>query len=142
MYSQKSSMPVIIRLHDISMLARAERQFWSLWMILILLALTAPSIWSSSASAATKTLKLAHVGTLDGAIGRGAIRFADNLQYVSAGAMDVQIIPLAALGGIRENWAQLQVGSLDMQVIDLSAIALLKEAAFVQVCLLPFIFRD
>lgn len=142
MYSYQSSMPANRILHDFSMRGRAERQFWSVWMILILLILPVPSIWSSSASAATKTLKLAHVGTLDGAIGRGAIRFAKELQSVSAGAMDVQIIPLAALGGIRENWAQLQVGSLDMQVIDLSAIALLKEAAFVQVCLLPFIFQD
>ncbi|NND92417.1 MAG: TRAP transporter substrate-binding protein [Granulosicoccus sp.] len=109
---------------------------------MLALTLVLVPLWSTHAAAQAKTLKLAHVGTLDGAIGRGASRFANELRAVSAGAMDVQIIPLAALGGIRENWAQLQAGSLDMQVIDLSAISLLKEAAHAQVSLLPFIFAD
>ena len=91
---------------------------------------------------AAEQLKLAHVGSRDGAIGRGGDRFAANLEKVSNGEMTVKVIPEGSLGGIREIWAQMQTGTVDMQVIDLSAISMLKSGKAMQVVILPYLFES
>lgn len=91
---------------------------------------------------AAETLTLAHVGSDNGAIGRGGDRFAQNLEQVSNGEMTVKVIPKGALGGIGDIWAQMQTGAVDMQVIDLPAISILKPAKSMQVAMLPYLFES
>ena len=88
------------------------------------------------------TLKLAHVSTLDGPMGIGGDRFAENLKRVSDGKMTVKVFPKGTLGGTGEIWAQMQVGTVDMQVVDLPAITMLKPAKALKVAIMPYIFES
>lgn len=112
----------------------SHRRLWTIFLLAMALMVPAQIVYAET------IIKLAHVGGPDGAIGRGGYRFADNLEKVSNGEMKVQVIIDGKLGFIPELWAQMQAGALDMQVIDLAAISLFKEAQAMQVSVLPYLF--
>ncbi len=114
----------------------------SLSVLLKHLLLFLPLLLVTEVVKSNTSLTLAHVAMPESSIGVGAQRFADNLHSISGGNMQVEIIPRAAMGGIRDTWVQMQTGTIDMQTIDISALSMLKDASPLKVLVTPFLFRD
>lgn len=95
-----------------------------------------------AASAQQVKLKLAHVAPPTSTFQTAAERMNDNLKTLSAGTMEIEIVPGGALGSLVQLWAQLRAGSLDMHLIDIGAMTPMKEARAFTVVLMPYVFRD
>jgi len=101
--------------------------------------LTGPSV---HAAGEPTVLRIGHTGHGQGALHGGAVRFAQQLETISSGAMQVDIVGRGALGGISDMFVQMQAGALDIQVIDVPAIGVLKAGQRMDVLLTPFLFES
>ncbi|MHB1006116.1 MAG: TRAP transporter substrate-binding protein [Chloroflexota bacterium] len=94
----------------------------------------------AAASGGKKVMKIAHVLTESDNIHRAAVKFKEEIEKQTNGAIEVQIYPNSALGSLRVTFESMQLGNLESMISD--AVTPANVAPVYALPELPYIFRD
>ena len=94
----------------------------------------------AAAGPAKYTLRLAHHVALTHFVHTVSLKFAEELNKKTSGAVEVKVFGAGQIGGLRDNTEGTRLGTLDLTWADMGTVGLFWETA--NIISLPFLFRD
>lgn len=117
-----------------------KSRFKGLFASIAMAGLLLPAGIGQAADIQKRTLKFAHMNTLDHPQGQGVLKFAELVSQKSGGKITVKPFPGGVLGGDLQNVSALQGGTIDLTVLNAGLlVGIVKEFGIFD---LPFMFND